>query len=120
MSAPDDLRDELVRLERALAERDAAAVPGGLGSLVTEDFLEFGSSGRVWDATSVHHALASSPGPVSIEDVAVDLVAADVALVTYRMIAPIPSNRSSLWVRRDGRWVMRFHQGTLITRAGGG
>jgi len=112
--ASDDLRDELLRLERALAERDPGALPEGvdLGSLVTDDFLEFGSSGRVWDAASVHHALASTPGPVSIEDFAVDLVAPDVALVTYRMTDPIPSNRSSLWVRRDGRWVMRFHQGT--------
>jgi len=118
--APDDLRDELLRLERALAERDATAGPGGLGALVTEDFLEFGSSGRTWDAASVHHALASLPGPVSIEDAAVDLVAPDVALVTYRMTAPIPSNRSSLWVRRDGRWVMRFHQGTLTERAEAG
>jgi hypothetical protein len=110
--APAELRDELLRLERALAERDASAVPDGLESLVAADFLEFGSSGRVWNAASVHHVLASAPGPVSIEDFAVDLVADDVALATYRMTAPIPSNRSSLWVRRDRRWVMRFHQGT--------
>jgi hypothetical protein len=112
--ASDELRDDLLRLERALAERDTGALPHGvaLGALVTDDFLEFGSSGRVWDAASVHHVLASSPGTVSIEDFAVDLVADDVALATYRMTAPIRSNRSSLWVRRDGRWVMRFHQGT--------
>jgi len=116
--APDELRDELLRLERALAERDVGALPDDLdlGALVTDDFLEFGSSGRVWDAGSVHHVLASSPGPVSIEDFAVDLIADDVALATYRMTAPIPSNRSSLWVRRDGRWVMRFHQGTPTPR----
>ena len=65
----------------------------------------------------MHHVLASAPGPVSIEDFAVDLVADDVALVTYRMTTPIPSNRSSLWLRRDGRWVMRFHQGTRTAPA---
>jgi hypothetical protein len=112
VKAPDDLRDELLRLERALAERDATAVKDGLGALVAENFVEFGSSGRIWDATSVHHVLASAPGPVGIEGFAVDLVAADVALVTYRMTDPIPSNRSSLWVRRAGTWAMRFHQGT--------
>ena len=47
----------------------------------------------------------------------------EVALVTYRSDAPgpgVPSrpvSRSSVWVRRDGRWRLRFHQGTLATQA---
>ena len=41
-----------------------------------------------------------------------------VVLVTYRSIARAPgvparhALRSSVWVRRDGRWLIRFHQGT--------
>ena len=115
-----NLRDELVRLERALAARDASAVPGGLASLIAADFLEFGQSGRVWDATSVVELLdagtVDTPAsvPVVIEDAAVDVLAADVALVTYRLVVTgqPDTNRSSVWVRRDGRWQLRFHQGT--------
>lgn len=33
----------------------------------------------------------------------------EVALVTYR---GAKANRASVWIRRDGQWQMRFHQGT--------
>jgi ribonuclease HI len=36
-------------------------------------------------------------------------LSADAILLTYRM----PGRpRSSLWIRHDGRWRLRFHQGT--------
>jgi ribonuclease HI len=110
------LRDELLRLETALATRDGSDIDGGLPALIHPEFLEFGSSGRVWDATSVRTLLNGRGGPVEIKDFGVAELADGVALATYRMVAPIPSNRSSLWVR-DGddpgaHWVMRFHQGT--------
>jgi hypothetical protein len=59
---------------------------------------------------------ASPAGPVDLLDFAVEALAPDVALATYRIGEPRPSNRSTIWVRRDGRWQVRFHQGTL--RAG--
>jgi hypothetical protein len=51
----------------------------------------------------------------------------DVVLVTYRSIARAPGVparhawRSSVWVRRDGRWRLRFHQGTptIVGEPGG-
>jgi glyoxylase I family protein len=48
-----------------------------------------------------------------MEDFAVTRLAAGAALVTYRSRDPRHARRSSIWVRRGGRWVMRFHQGTL-------
>ena len=48
-------------------------------------------------------------------------VGEDVVLVTFRTTGPAPdapvrpARRSSLWVRRDGRWRLRFHQGTPTT-----
>jgi len=50
-----------------------------------------------------------------MEDFAVARIAANVALVTYRSRDPRHAKRASVWVRRRGRWVMRFHQGTLVT-----
>lgn len=112
----DDLSGHLVRLEVALASRDPSGVDGDLAGLVADDFVEFGASGRTWDAASVRESLAGAEPsePVSIEDVRVALLAPDVALVTYRLGPPRPSKRSSVWVRRDGRWQVRFHQGTLL------
>jgi glyoxylase I family protein len=111
----DDLLGTLLLLEGALAMADPAGIDGGLAALIADDFLEFGVSGRTWEADAMRETLAgAAPGdPVSLDDFRATLLASDVALVTYRLGPPRPSNRSSVWVRRGGRWQVRFHQGTL-------
>jgi hypothetical protein len=111
----EDLREALLRLERALAAADPEGIDGGLGALIADGFLEFGASGRMWDEASMRETLAGATpmAPVDLEAFVVAELAPDVALVTYRLGPPRPSNRSSVWVRRDGRWQVRFHQGTL-------
>jgi hypothetical protein len=126
-----DLRDRLLGYELALARRDPAAVEGDLIDLLTDDFLEFGQSGRVWTRETIAPLLGSSPdgsaGAAAPEGAAaapeggaaapeleafeVTRLGEGVALVTYRALG---ANRSSIWVRRDGRWRMRFHQGTPL------
>jgi len=114
--ADDALREELLRSEIALASRDASGVDGTLGDLIADDFVEFGSSGRIWDAASIREILATAPvESIEIADFAIDRLGEGVVLATYRVTGPSPSNRSSIWVQRDGRWVVRFHQGTRTT-----
>jgi hypothetical protein len=108
-----DLRDELLRLETALASRNPTGIDGGLMSLIADDFVEFGKSGWVWTADSIREALEVPPGgPVPIEDFRIAELADGVVLATYVMPGQPTVNRSSIWVRRQGRWQMRFHQGT--------
>lgn len=113
------LEAELHRLESALARRDAALLDGDattLSALISDDFLEFGASGQTWTAADVRQALAvEPPRDVPMEDFAVARLGLGVALVTYRSRDPRHAKRSSIWIRRGGRWVMRFHQGTLLT-----
>jgi hypothetical protein len=114
MDEPVALRDELLRLETALVARDPSGVDGALAGLIADDFLEFGVSGRTWDAETTRRALAATAGPrtVIVEAFEAVLLAPDVALTTFRTGGDRPANRSSIWVRRDDRWVVRFHQGT--------
>jgi len=108
-----DVRDELLRLESALASRDPAGVEGGLMSLIAEDFVEFGKSGRVWTARSIRDLLEIPvTASISIEDFEVAELGNCVVLATYLMPGSPSVNRSSIWVRRRGRWLIRFHQGT--------
>lgn len=108
-----EVRDELLRLETALASRDPAGVEGGLMSLIADDFLEFGQSGRTWTAGSIREALDVPSGESAvIEGFEVAELAESVVLVTYQTPGQPPVNRSSIWVRRGGRWQVRFHQGT--------
>ncbi len=112
MSAPE-IREELLRLESALASRDPTGVVGGLMSLIAADFLEFGRSGRIWTAGSIREVLEGPTGePAVIEDFEVAELAEDVVLVPYLMPGEPAVNRSSIWIRREGRWLLRFHQGT--------
>lgn len=110
-----DLRSTLLHLEAALAATDPAGIDGGLPALLADDFLEFGASGRSWDAATMRETLAGADGtgPVELLEFEVDELAPGVVLATYRLGEPRPSNRSTIWVRRDGRWQVRFHQGTL-------
>jgi len=111
--ATQELRDELFRLELALASRDPTGIDGGLMSLIADDFVEFGRSGRVWTARSVREVVEGSPTqPVSIVDFEVAELADGVVLATYSIAGPPSVLRSSIWVRRDGRRSLRFHQGT--------
>jgi hypothetical protein len=105
------LRLELYRLEVALASREPAGIPGGLMALVAHDFLEFGRSGRVWTRQSIREVLEGprEATPLALEQFEVAALGDGIALVTYRSTG---TNRSSIWVRRDGRWLIRFHQGT--------
>ena len=108
-----ELRHELLRAELALASRDPTGIEGGLTGLVADDFVAFGKSGRVWTAASVREVLEGAPSePIAIEHFDVAELADGVVLVTYVTLGPQPVNRSSIWVHRSGRWVVRFHQGT--------
>jgi hypothetical protein len=116
--ATSPLARELLRLEAALANRDATGIDGGLAALIADDFLEIGASGRRWTAAEVRGLLAAeavTPLPaLELDDFAATEVAEDVVLVTFRLGGERPSERSSIWIRRDGRWQVRFHQGTLL------
>jgi len=98
-----------------MARRSPAAFP----SLIDADFEEFGASGRRWDRPAIVALLAEvPPADVTIEAFTAAPLTGHVVLVTYRSIARAPGVparhawRSSVWVRRDGRWLIRFHQGT--------
>ena len=110
---PRRVRVELLRLEAALASRDPSGIDGGLMSLIAEDFVEIGKGGRIWTARSIRDILEGPGGePVSIEDFVVDEVGEGVVLATYEVPGRPAVVRSSIWVWRDGRWLLRFHQGT--------
>ena len=109
-------RDLLARLELALARRDPSLADEPLAALLDPDFAEHGSSGTRWSRADVVAMLDEAPNDLAMADVAVAELAEAIALVTYRSIDRSDGRpdalRSSLWVRRDGRWRMRFHQGT--------
>jgi hypothetical protein len=114
----------LMRCERALLDPAVRHDRAQVEAFLAEDFLEFGSSGRVWDRQTIVESLATElyAAPIA-EQMHCTRITADVALVTYGTVR-IDSNtgtrtetlRSSLWMKESGRWRMRFHQGTRTSQ----
>ena len=105
----DSLWRAETRYDRALMEQTFAA-----------DFTEIGRSGRAYE----REEMFLEPDPEAVIDATLPLpgysvrqIAPDVALATY--ISEVRyddeverGQRSSLWSRINGRWHLRFHQGT--------
>jgi hypothetical protein len=119
----DLVESQLHKLETNLLESAVRGNPETLSSLLAEEFCEFGSSGRIYTRLEVIDALPrESPVRVSITDFSVTILAAGVALVRYQATRDCEpgqtgstSLRSSLWLLRENRWQILFHQGTKIS-----
>jgi hypothetical protein len=114
---------DLIRgLEERLFDRRVRNSPEAVAALLSDDFLEFGRSGRVYGKQAVVGRLAAECGdePSELTAYGYELraLASGVFLLTYRTIrkregaAELHSLRSSIWKLIDGRWQMAFHQGT--------
>jgi hypothetical protein len=119
-----DLATHLQHLEEQLLDPAVRKNPAELDALLTDDFREFGSSGRSYTKAAIIALLQEEPAnPVtlSLRNFTVQLLAPEIALATYtstrtnqRAGETTHSLRSSLWIHRDDRWQMHFHQGTRI------
>jgi hypothetical protein len=118
--------DELGRHLRSLEEemfRTTVRKDGtAMGSMLAEEFREFGASGRMFTRVEMLAELAGeTEREISLRDFEVEVLAESVALTTYRAerrelgAEPLESLRSSVWVEREGRWQIVFHQGTVAS-----
>ncbi len=114
--------EEVLRdLEERLLDpqfRKSAAV----AELLSDDFLEFGSSGRVFDKRTVLEFLRNeaSAESAALSEFCFTQLAPGVALVTFRASqrrqgTRIESIRSSVWKQERGAWKLLFHQGTRVS-----
>jgi ribonuclease HI len=101
-------------LERELLGPEVRGDIGRTGVLLHPDFMEIGSSGRVWTRDAMMMALEEDPGErTELEVLAADRIGTSAVLLTYRSYSRSGTTlRSSLWVLDGGRWRLRFHQGT--------
>ena len=118
----DQLTEHIRSLELRLLDPRVRATPTELEALLAEDFIEFGSSGRIFDRPEVIRALQHEPGTnFSLQGFSLRTLAENVVLATYTVTAHLvhseevrSSLRSSVWLLRSGRWQLCFHQGTPL------
>ncbi len=117
---PDDIETP-TRLEESLWRAATRYDPVLMDRIFADDFFEFGRSGRIYPREDlILPARAARPIDVRLPLPGLKFTVIDTnsVLVTYvsevrRALGDIErANRSSIWSRRDGAWLLRFHQGT--------
>jgi hypothetical protein len=112
-----ELQDHLYSLEERLLHPDRERDRAALIPLLADEYKEFCISGRIFNRQQVIDGLLKSePRPATIHHFYVKRLAENAALATYRATtAVVVAHRSSLWIFRDNRWQLFFHQGTIAT-----
>ena len=105
--------DRVMEREMALLDPEVRRDPERVRGFLHPDFLEFGASGRVWDRTSIAEVSSGIDETITATEMTPRRLAPDVILLTYHSHGPgREALRSSIWVRTNGEWLLRFHQGT--------
>ena len=102
----------LRQLEERLLQPDVRKSAQEVADLLADEFIEFGSSGRVFNKQQIIQGLQHEPMiQRSLREFQTLILARGVILVTYRAIRqsasdgqPTNSLRSSIWKLIDGRW----------------
>ncbi|MFA6585979.1 MAG: DUF4440 domain-containing protein [Candidatus Paceibacterota bacterium] len=110
-------------LETKLHRKKVRNSPKAVSELLADDFIEFGSSGYIYNKNDTLKSLAEEKVDleISVKDFKVKELSSDIVLVTYQASKLDPKNatkyeslRSSIWKLTDRKWQMVFHQGTRI------
>ena len=110
------MKDDLFSLEQCLI--DPTKTPSGVQreALIHPMFFEFGQSGKTHHYDDVIAYLSQqTKTECRIENFKTEPLAETVVHVTYRFITLNSiSKRSSIWLKEEQQWQLRFHQATLL------
>ncbi len=124
METQNSIKEQLLKLEELLLQPKIRKSPEELSNILSEDFIEFGSSGIIYSREQIIDALQQeSTIQMTIKNFQIKKLANDIVLATYQIIShnelkrqATYSMRSSIWKYLDERWRMLFHQGTPTTK----
>lgn len=120
-SRKERLSKKIYELEMRLLQPEIRQCPEEIPQLLSEDFIEFCSSGNIW---KYHKGDIIDTNPVTsvkydLRDFSIEILSDNVLLARYVSVktdekngTAALANRSSIWKFTDNRWKMFFHQGT--------
>ena len=109
--------EKLHELEESLWKSETRFNEEYMRTIMAKDFFEFGRSGKIY---SIDESLTASYQEIGaklpLKDFAIHEIDEKVVLITY--ISEVQygeieiGNRSSLWLKNEDGWKLKFHQGT--------
>lgn len=112
------LEKQLFQLENKLLAPEIRTSKEELMNLLSDNFFEFGSSGKVLYKDEEISETTIGIVQMTMSDFEIHLLSEEIVLATYRIYNELNkqhSLRSSIWKFVDGQWKMHFHQGTKIS-----
>ena len=108
---------KLHELEESIWKSETRFNEEYMRTIMAKDFFEFGRSGKIY---SIDECLSASYQEIGaklpLKDFAIHEIDEKVVLITY--ISEVQygeieiGNRSSLWLKNEDGWKLKFHQGT--------
>lgn len=119
-----DVIEKLIfQLENDLLKSEVRKSPEKISELLSEDFIEFTSSGSEYQYKSGDIFMKQDDNREllwQITDFKIKQLSDDCVLATYKVIKHNENKkyslRSSIWKSYSGKWKMIFHQGTLTSQ----
>lgn len=111
------LAEHIRELEEQLLSNPVRTNPAAVALLIADDYIEFGSSGRVWRKQDQVGEGGAGEVRMTLSHFELRTLSEDTVLATFRIFnedSGMHCLRSSIWKFRDGRWQMFFHQGTPV------
>ncbi|MFI2372638.1 DUF4440 domain-containing protein [Streptomyces sp. NPDC018833] len=117
-----DAVNAAMEAEFRLLDPTVRSTPALLARLLHPDYVEFGTSGRLWNRASILAELpshdASAPRPITTSRMQGVQLAPDVVHLTFDTESGgHRAHRSSIWRLTGGEWLLYFHQGTRFAEA---
>ncbi len=111
---------EIKDLEELLLTPEIRKSITDISEILAEDFIEFGSSGEIFTKKEIIKSLQEEPKlKLSLSNFKIKELGGDYFLATYKAVKEendekLYSLRSSIWMKKNEKYLMIFHQGTII------
>jgi len=110
------MSEHIKLLELSLLDVDIRKDINILNKLIADEFVEFGSGGKIYTKTDIlQHLSTESKREFEMSNFSTVVLADNCMLATYQLQEKdSKSLRSSIWKKFNNDWKMIFHQGTLV------
>jgi len=117
----ENIKELIYKLETDLLKPEVRASVDKLNELIADDFIEYGSSGLIYDKKIILERLPQGNSPTySLFDFEVVILSEGIVQTRFKIDrvnldnSKMSSLHTSLWRKTNNKWQMFFHQGTPV------